>query len=145
MTTTNKTVLLLGFEASTASGAPPTFTNDMLLGMIKGESQRCATAGYDLDHFLLDPTNPDIASLKDKLRQQSWDVVSIGFGVRGSHGWTGLFETMVNTVVEEAKPVPKFAFNLMPNQVVEAVQRVLSADGSAGATEVKAGQYIVET
>ena len=145
MTNTDQTVLLLGFEASPASGAPPTFTNDMLLNMLQAEQQRCNTSGYDMDFFLLDPTNPNIASLQDKLHQQRWDVVSIGFGVRGSQGWTGLFETLVNSVVEEAKPVPKFAFNLMPNQVVEAVERVLSADGCVDAIRVMEGQYAVKT
>lgn len=55
-------------------------------------------------------------------RSQSWDIVSIGGGVRGPHELTGLFEGLVN-VAATLDPVPVFMFATKPDGDIEALRR----------------------
>lgn len=113
--------------------------------MLEGERRRCQDNYITLDRFLVDPSNPDVDGMRNKIRERSWDVVAIGYGVRASQAWTGVFELMVNMAAQEGKSVPKFAFNLMPNQVLEAVMRVSSDMAVTEQVEIKADQAKVDT
>lgn len=59
-------------------------------------------------------------------------MISVGFGLRGNKELTGLFEGVVNCVVErgcggegEGKRRTRLAFAVVPDEICEAAGRVL--------------------
>lgn len=64
-------------------------------------------------------------TVKEKLRDGPYDMVSIGFGVRGDPKLTEIFEKLVNTV-SQGQPGVKFAFQTHPQELFDAVKRVMA-------------------
>lgn len=116
-------VLLLGVNM--APGEP--FSQEDLIKMIEGDvaSGKQQNPPVDISYFLMDPNNPDYEGAKSKLRAQPWDVVAIGAGVRFVKSRTLILETLANATLQNAKPLPRLAFNDAPNTVTQSVLRVM--------------------
>lgn len=63
--------------------------------------------------------------LKETLKDGPYDMVSIGFGVRGDPKLTEIFEKLVNTV-SQVQPGARFAFLTHPQDMFAAVKRVMA-------------------
>lgn len=92
------------------------------------EIERAKAQNLDLSYLTIDPVNDTkekvLDELLERLKQQKYTVISIGFGVRGNRGLTEVFEDMVN-MCWEIQPGVKMAFATSPRDVVEAAIRVL--------------------
>ena len=84
---------------------------------------------YDLDVYLCDTSlsHDEIISglVTQYLKSTKYVAISIGFGVRGNKDHTPLFEKLVNACVEH-QPGVKFAFALLPTEMTESFNRVLT-------------------
>lgn len=71
--------------------------------------------------------------------REHWDVVGIGFGVRGNLGLTEWFERLVNLVVKEAvlkkdegKQVTRLGFLTSPDRLVQDTEAFVEREQSEG-------------
>lgn len=122
-TTTNTTalkVLLLGVHI--APGEP--FTEEALIKMIEGDIANGPRHGLDIQYHLTNVAKPEYAAIVAKLRDQPWDIVAVGAGVRYPKERAALFEWLVNAAVKFVKPMPVLVFNTSPDGVVQACLRV---------------------
>lgn len=97
--------------------------------VLEKQKAQAEAQGFDLTIWLVDAVNepPEkvLADFKQKLEEKQYAAVSIGFGVRGNRDITPVFEKMVNLCIE-MQPGVKMAFANLPDDVVDACQRVLS-------------------
>mmetsp|Transcript_61858 Transcript_61858/g.151238 ORF Transcript_61858/g.151238 Transcript_61858/m.151238 type:complete len:156 (+) Transcript_61858:207-674(+) len=126
-TANNKKVLLLGLGGG--ANPPPVFkgglTKEKLMSMLHEQNKELERRGVDPTMLLLDSEAPhdDIAkTVTDALSQTTYDVVSIGAGVRTTPEQFLLFERLVNLVHEHA-PDARFAFDTGPGDKVESIFR----------------------
>lgn len=86
-------------------------------------------AGYSYESLFCGPegfeSTPDsiVSPIVDKLQKMKWDVVVIGFGVRGKPELTLYFERLVNAIREYA-PQAKLGFNSSPGETLDAAKRL---------------------
>ncbi|EIM80583.1 uncharacterized protein STEHIDRAFT_172341 [Stereum hirsutum FP-91666 SS1] len=85
--------------------------------------------GYNYESLFCGPEGfesaPDsiVSPIVDKLQKMKWDVVVIGFGVRGKPELTLYFEKLVNAIREYA-PQAKLGFNSSPGETLDAAKRL---------------------
>lgn len=86
-------------------------------------------AGYDYQGFFCGPegfeptSESTVSPIANVLQKKKWDVVVIGFGVRGKPELTLYFERLVNAVREYA-PQAKLGFNTLPENTLDAAKRL---------------------
>lgn len=100
---------------------------EQLRDFFRSQIDKAAAAGFDLQVQQVDVTLTHDVILNDVrgvLKKEQWDGVAIGFGIRGREDLTPLFEKLVNAVVGEVQPTPKFCFPLTPHTVWESFSRV---------------------
>lgn len=117
-----KTILSIGLGPAHALSK---LEGDQIKNDLQAQVEEARELGFEVTILFPDTKDPNvIEDLRQKLRSQHFDGVSIGFGVRGNIELTDLFEKLVNAVIEEVKPAPKMMFSTRPSGVVEAIQRV---------------------
>lgn len=122
--TLRRSILVVGKQFVAGNGPKPNFPwtdKD-----VEDEMQRADKMGLDIVMHLVDT---DSTTYMNEFRQvlqrvKQPDTVVIGFGIRGDAELTPIFEQLVNAVVREVQPVPKLAFALRPDRIVEAIERV---------------------
>lgn len=87
---------------------------------------RAKEAGYEPSNIDLDPQNvaDSLVRWEAELKKEKWDLVVIGYGIRGNKDFTELFEKAVNAAVA-IQPGIKFGFSVSPAGVFECMKRVL--------------------
>lgn len=81
--------------------------------------------GYTAEWCLTDTGQTAAQVVRSKLMERRNDVVVIGAGVRKDPDHLLLFETIINTIIE-VSPWSRIAFNTLPFDTPEAVQRWIS-------------------
>ncbi|KAI0688471.1 hypothetical protein BC835DRAFT_1419139 [Cytidiella melzeri] len=79
-------------------------------------------AGYDYHTLLADPKDGEKA-FTDGLTSRKWDVVIVGFGLRGFPQFTVFFEWLVNEIKDKA-PTAKIGFNSSPESTLDSAKRL---------------------
>ena len=105
-----------------APGEP--FPEEALIKMIESDIANGPKHGLDIQYCLTHAAGPEYQKIVTKLREQPWDIVAVGAGVRFSKDRAALFEWLVNAAVKFVKPVPVLVFNTSPDGVVQACLRV---------------------
>lgn len=98
---------------------------DVIAGGLKVEEARIRDMGYDFEYLLIDARAGAKAAstvAHAALVARPVDVVVIG-GVRLDPARTPMREALVNAVIEAA-PRARVAFNTLPTDTVEAIERV---------------------
>lgn len=119
----SKKVLLIGLHPSVVdfSGFPEMDATKLWAGL-KSEENRLQQLGYDAQWCLTDLGETAESVVLERLRQQDYDCILIGAGVRTMAAQFLLFEKLINVVHEHA-PRAKLCFNTRPTDTAEAVQR----------------------
>jgi hypothetical protein len=78
--------------------------------------------GFEVDHCAVDYGATAETMLRDCLRNNTYDCIMVGAGVRLFPKNTALFEKLVN-IVHEYAPKAKLCFNTGPTDSAAAVQR----------------------
>ena len=119
---TGKSVLVVGLvlEPSPAASAMQAAVG----AAIKG----AAEVGYQVDATAVNAADVDLQGFQDFLKGRTWNGIMIGWGIRGVQEHTGLFEKLVNLIIADVKPTPKFIFSTKPDGFVDAIRRVLGSE-----------------
>ena len=116
-------VLLIGLPPFIAN-ADPAFAQRIQDGIIKTQAEM-TRLNYDYTGLFAHPAIDDRQAFVDALKEKDrWDVVLIGFGVRGNKEHTEFFEWLVNEVVR-ISPGVKLGFPVVPEDTVETTKRLL--------------------
>ncbi|EWC44352.1 hypothetical protein DRE_01178 [Drechslerella stenobrocha 248] len=92
--------------------------------------------GYDAIGYFIAPEQ-GIKVFEDKLGEEKWDAVIIGWGVRGNKDLTHWMEDMVNCIREKA-PNTKILFNWDPESTIDTVRRNIPILEESDKTEMRA-------
>jgi len=126
--TSKKSVLSVGLQpqlinfADPAYAAFPGMTADKVQGGLEKDIAALNAMGYDAQLCLTDFGETAEAQIRDFLKQNRYDCVVIGAGVRTIDKNFLLFEKVLNVVHEHA-PQARICFNTGPFDTAEAVQR----------------------
>lgn len=118
-----KKVLLIGLHPSVVdySSIPGLDATKLSAGLDVAESQ-LQQLGYDAKWCLTDLGETAESVVLERLRQNEYDCILIGAGIRTMAQHFLLFEKLINIVHEHA-PRAKLCFNTRPTDTGEAVQR----------------------
>ena len=126
-----KKVLLLGIDSklidpniSTATG----WDANRVRAAAQDANKRLVELGYELQSCLLDPTGTDESVVLDTLSREKFDCIMVGAGVRVLSQNTILFEKIMNTIHQKARPSSKICFNTNPADTAEAILRWVKSD-----------------
>ena len=127
--TDKKTVLVIGLEPTLIDFSHPDYASTGLdatkvLAGLKSSENELSRRGYDVQMCLTDFGETAEAVVRSQLKQQLFDCVLIGAGIRTMPSKFLLFEKLVNVVHEHA-PQAKLCFNTKPSDTAEAVRRWL--------------------
>lgn len=126
--TDKKSVLVVGLDPTLIDfsdpGYPPGMSTAKVLAGIKSSEEELTRLGYSVQTCLTDFGETAEAVVQKQLKQNRFDCVLIGAGVRTVPSNFLLFEKLVN-VVHEGAPQAKLCFNQLPSDIAEAVQRWL--------------------
>ena len=118
-----KRVLAIGIEPVHADySAFPQLTPELVRFHIDAQLQRLRDLGYDVTSCLIDLGETAEAVVTGALRDESFDCVVIGAGLREPKERLLLFEKVLN-LVHALAPDAAFCFNSTPADTAEAVQR----------------------
>jgi len=126
--TKEKSVLIIGLDPVlidfSQSGYAPGMNAAKVLAGLKSSEEELAQLGYVVQTCLTDFGETAEAVLQSKLRQERFDCILIGAGVRANPRNFLLFEKMINVVHAHA-PHAKLCFNTLPSDTAAAVRRWL--------------------
>jgi len=123
-----KSVLLIGLEPSLIDftdanyAAFPGMTAAKVMAGLTAGQENLKTFGDDAHLCLTDFGQTAEGVVSARLKQQRFDCVMIGAGVRTIASKFLLFEKLINVVHEHA-PCAKLCFNTKPTDTAEAIQR----------------------
>ncbi|EJN14582.1 hypothetical protein PMI42_01872 [Bradyrhizobium sp. YR681] len=118
-----KRVLAIGIEPGSADdSAFPQFTPELVRSYIEAQLSRLCDAGYEVTSCLIDLDLTAEAAVAAALREERFDCVVIGAGLREPKQRLLLFEKVLN-LVHRLAPDAAICFNTTPADTVEAVQR----------------------
>lgn len=121
--TMSKTILTIGLAL------PPSPETSAMQAAVGAAMKRANEEGYRAEMYAMDRQDAHrMDNFRGFLKCRTWDGVMIGWGIRGIPEHTELFEELVNMVVAEVKPAPKFIFSLKPDGLIDAIQRVLGKE-----------------
>ncbi len=119
----SKKVLLVGLKASVVDYDKwPQLSVEKLEAAFEAVLHELSGLGYESRWCLTDTGETAEQQLVDDLRQFQPDIVLVGAGVRTDADHFLLFERMVNVIHRDA-PQARIAFNSIPQDSVQAVQR----------------------
>lgn len=123
-----KTVLIIGVNPETIDFTNPELpkgvTKEMVVKGTQATLDKLNSIGYKAEVFLVDTGATDLPGLAKHLKQNKYDGVVIGNGIRGQASNFILFEQIVNVVHSNA-PQSRIIFNTLPTNTDEAVKRWL--------------------
>jgi hypothetical protein len=126
--TGGKSVLIIGLDPTLINFSDPVYAAfpgmnaARVMAGVTGDQERLKTMGYDAHVSLTDFGDTAEAVVLARLKQQQFDCIMIGAGVRVIPSHFILFEKLINLVHEHA-PHAKFCFNTKPSDTAEAVLR----------------------
>ena len=124
--TDRKSVLVVGLDPRlidfSQPGYPPGMSAEKVFDGIKASEEMLTGLGYNVQTCMTDFGETAETVVKGDLKQQPWDCVMIGAGVRTVPSNFLLFEKLVNVVHEHA-PQAKICFNELPADIGESVKR----------------------
>ena len=124
--TDRKCVLVVGLDPRlidfSQPGYPPGMSAEKVFAGIKASEEMLTGLGYNVQTCMTDFGETAETVVKGDLKQQPWDCVMIGAGVRTVPSNFILFEKLVN-VVHEYAPQAKICFNQLPADIGETVKR----------------------
>lgn len=125
-----QSVLIIGLDPALIDFSAPDYAAfpgldaAKLSAALHADTARLHSLGYDATLCLIDFGETAEAVACAQLKQQHFDVVLIGAGVRTVPAHFLLFEKLINVVHAHA-PQAKLCFNTKPTDTAEAVQRWL--------------------
>lgn len=118
-----KHVLAIGIEPGKADySAFPQLTPELVRSYIEAQLLRLRDSGYEVTSCLVDLGETAEASVSAALRDERFDCIVIGAGLREPKERLQLFERIIN-LVHRLAPDAAICFNTTPADTVEAVQR----------------------
>ncbi len=118
-----KRVLAIGIEPGNADySAFPQLTPALVRNYIEAQLLRLRGLGYEVTSCLIDPDVAAEASVTTALRDESFDCIVIGAGLREPKERLLLFEQVLN-LVHRLAPQAAICFNTTPADTAESVQR----------------------
>jgi len=126
-----KRVLAIGIEPASADySAFPQLTPDLVRSYIDAQLLRLTDLGYGVTSCLIDLDETAEATVTSALRDQSFDCIVIGAGLREPKECLLLFEKVLN-LVHRMAPDAAICFNTTPADTAEAVQRWIEPEAGA--------------
>jgi DNA-binding LacI/PurR family transcriptional regulator len=126
--TGKKSVLVIGLDPTLIDFSQPGYAPGMnatkVLAGLKSSEDELTRLGYIVQMCLTDFGETAEAVVRSRLKQERFDGILIGAGVRTNPANFLLFEKLVNVVHEHA-PQAKLCFNTLPSDTPAAVQRWL--------------------
>ena len=122
--TSNKRVLMIGLDPKVVDYAhlPVKLDEPTLRSGLAADEKRLRDLGYDARWLLIDRGETAAGVLSAALKEQTFDCILIGAGIRTVPPLFLLFEKLVNLVHENA-PHAKICFNTVPEDTASSVQR----------------------
>ena len=118
-----KRVLAIGIEPGNADySAFPQLTPELVRGYIEAQLLRLRDLGFEVTSCLIDLDITAEARVAAALREQRFDCIVIGAGLREPKERLVLFEKVLN-LVHRLAPDAAICFNTTPADTAEAVQR----------------------
>lgn len=118
-----KRVLAIGIEPGNADySAFPQLTPALVRNYIEAQLLRLRGLGYEVTSCLIDIDEAAEASVTAALRDEHFDCVVIGAGLREPRQRLLLFEKVLN-LVHHLAPQAAICFNTTPADTAESVQR----------------------
>ena len=118
-----KRVLAIGIEPGNADySAFPQITPELVRDYIEAQLLRLRDLGYEVTSCLIDLDATAEASVMAALRDESFDCIVIGAGLREPRERLLLFEKVLN-LVHRLAPNAAICFNTTPADTAQAVQR----------------------
>ena len=118
-----KRVLAIGIEPGNADySAFPQLTPELVRNYIEAQLLRLRGLGYEITSCLVDLDEAAEAAVTSALRDERFDCIVIGAGLREPKERLLLFEKVLN-VVHRLAPEAASCFNTAPADTAEAVQR----------------------
>jgi hypothetical protein len=116
-------VLAIGIEPGNADDrAFPQLTPDLVRGYIEAQLLRLRGLGFEVTSCLVDLDATAEAGVAAALREERFDCIVIGAGLRQPSERLLLFEKVLN-LVHRLAPEAAICFNTTPADTTEAVQR----------------------
>jgi len=123
-----KNVLVIGLDPSLIDFSKPGYAPGMdaskVLAGLRSSENELTALGYNVQNCFTDFGETAEAVVENQLKQQRFDCVLIGAGVRANPSNFLLFEKLVNVVHQHA-PQARLCFNTLPSDTAAAVQRWL--------------------
>jgi hypothetical protein len=120
-----KRVLAIGIEPGSADySAFPQLTPELVRSYIEAQLLRLRDLGYEVTSCLIDLDETAEAAVTAALRDERFDCIVIGAGLREPKARLLLFEKVLN-LVHRLAPDAAICFNTTPADTAEAVQRWL--------------------
>ena len=125
MTQGTPAVLVIGLDPYRVPGP---WDPEPVASGIRRATELFARDGFDAENCLvgLDGSDDIPAVIAAALSRRPWDCVLIGGGIRKNEDQLERFELVVN-LVRRLAPQAAIAFNHTPDDIVDAVRRVLGA------------------
>lgn len=118
-----KRVLAIGIEPGNADyGAFPQLTPELVRDYIETQLLRLRDLGFEVTSCLIDLDATAEAGVTAALRDESFDCIVIGAGLREPKERLLLFEKVLN-LIHRLAPNAAICFNTTPADTAEAVQR----------------------
>jgi len=116
-------VLAIGIEPGNADySAFPQLTPELVRGYIEAQLLRLRDRGFEVTSCLIDLDVTAEAGVTAALRDESFDCIVIGAGLREPKARLLLFEKVLN-LAHRLAPNAAICFNTTPADTAEAVQR----------------------
>lgn len=118
-----KRVLAIGIEPGSADySAIPQLTPELVRSYIEAQLLRLRDLGYEVTSCLIDLDATAEVVVMAVLREERFDCILIGAGLREPKTRLLLFEKVIN-LIHRLAPDAAICFNTTPADTVEAVQR----------------------
>lgn len=107
-------------------------TPEEIGGKIKADLARAHEAGFDVTSYQVhvDRLAEGLRGLEDKLKEQDWDAVMVGAGVRLVPEFSAIFEALVNVCRKHVPANVPFLFNDGPSGHCDALGRGFGGFGA---------------
>ncbi|KPI38971.1 uncharacterized protein AB675_4646 [Cyphellophora attinorum] len=128
-----RNLLIFGLAPSPDPNTPWPATR--LNAALEAQQSLAKSSHWSLTVHTVDPSVPtqtSIAQIQEVLRSKPhWDVVGIGFGLRGNLGLTGWFERLVNVVVREVGAKGTLlGFPTSPDRLVQDSEELVAREAA---------------
>lgn len=123
-----KKIIIIGMNPNTIDFTNPELpkglTSEIIEKGSKATLEKLISAGYNAELYLIDTGASDLSNLAKQLKENNYDGVVVGNGIRGIKANFLLFEQIINVVHSNA-PKSKIIFNTLPADTDEAIKRWL--------------------